>query len=134
MKTNPDFEPDDVLIDAVLDDDSWQNASAAFKAEAVGAFRRRQRVRRIARGSGAVTGVAVILAGVVLGLNHPAVRPPIVVEPAPPKVAAAPRYLSDEQLLASFPAGSCFIAEVEGRKELVFVDPKLERLYVSGAQ
>ena len=31
--------------------------------------------------------------------------------------------LNDEELLAIFPEGSCFIAEVDGRKKLVFHDP-----------
>ncbi len=40
---------------------------------------------------------------------------------------------SDEELLALFPRGSCILAEIDGRKELVFLDPKLERLYLSRA-
>jgi hypothetical protein len=42
------------------------------------------------------------------------------------------RYITDEQLVSSFPPGSCFIAEVDGRKELVFFDPAVERRYVAG--
>ncbi len=134
MKTNPDFEPDDALVDAVLRDDSWQTASSALKAEAVGAFCRRQRLRRVARWSGAVIAAAAIVIGALHWLNRPAVQPPVMAQSPTPKVAAASKYLSDEELLASFPAGSCFLAEVDGRKELVFVDPKLERLYLAGAQ
>lgn len=33
------------------------------------------------------------------------------------------RELNDEELLAIFPEGSCFMAEVNGRKTLVFHDP-----------
>ena len=37
--------------------------------------------------------------------------------------------LTDEQLVALFPAGSCFIAEVNGQKKLVFVDPEVQRQF-----
>jgi hypothetical protein len=31
--------------------------------------------------------------------------------------------INDEQLLASFPPGSCYLAEVNGAKRLFFYDP-----------
>jgi hypothetical protein len=34
--------------------------------------------------------------------------------------------LTDEQLIASFPPNSCFLAEVDGRQVLVFTDPQVE--------
>src|SRR5439155_17575301 len=34
--------------------------------------------------------------------------------------------ISDEQLVATFPPGSCFLAEINGEKVLVFTDPKLQ--------
>ncbi len=42
----------------------------------------------------------------------------------------------DDALLAAFPRGSCFIAEVDGKKELIFFNPQLKRTYVaeSGAR
>ena len=39
--------------------------------------------------------------------------------------------LSDEQLLALFPAGSCYIAEVSGRKRLVFRNETLRSKYLN---
>jgi hypothetical protein len=44
--------------------------------------------------------------------------------------------LTDAELVAAFPKGSCFIAEVDGKKELVFFDPKVEHACVarSGAR
>jgi len=48
-----------------------------------------------------------------------------------PKAPDKPRRLTDKELVAAFPKGSCFIAEVDGKKELVFLDPKLERTYVA---
>jgi hypothetical protein len=38
--------------------------------------------------------------------------------------------MTDKELLASFPEGSCFLAEVDGKEELIFVDPNLERKYM----
>ena len=35
--------------------------------------------------------------------------------------------LTDEQLLASFPPNSCFLAEIDGRQVLVFMDAVVER-------
>ena len=46
MKTNPDFEGEEALLNAVLGDESWQTTNAAGKAAAVGTFRARQRARR----------------------------------------------------------------------------------------
>ena len=42
-------------------------------------------------------------------------------------------YLTDDELLALFPEGSCFLAEVDGKKEQVFLDPEVQRQYVSEA-
>ena len=44
-----------------------------------------------------------------------------------------PRYLTDGELLALFPNGSCFLAEVDGKKELIFLDPEVERQCMSEA-
>lgn len=54
--------------------------------------------------------------------------------PGEPEKAAAPaaapdegpQYISEEELLAMFPQGSCTIAEVNGQKELIFFDRKVE--------
>jgi hypothetical protein len=133
MKTNPDPERDDALLDAVLGDEGWQASSAAFKAEALGTFRTRQRQRRLTRWAACAAVVAVAGAGAMHWLGGPAPKPQevAVIRPEPPKVAARPRYLSDAELLASFPAGSCFLAEVDGQKELIFLDPNVERTYVA---
>jgi hypothetical protein len=36
-----------------------------------------------------------------------------------------PKIITEEQMLAMFPAGSCLLAEINGEKQLVFLDPKL---------
>ncbi len=135
MRTNSDPASDDALLDAMLQDEDWQTASAASKAQALRTFRVRQRVRRLTRWAG---GVAV-LAGVLAGLAHwfgphaTAPRPIIVAHIEVPKPPDRPRHLTDAELLAAFPRKSCFIAEVDGKKELIFFNPQLKRTYVAGS-
>ena len=133
MRTNSDPERDDALLDAMLQDETWQTASAAFKAEALRTFRARQRVRRLTRWAGSVAALAAVTAGVVHWSGRPAAPPRQVAmaHTEVPKAPDKPRRLTDEELVAAFPKGSCFIAEVDGKKELVFLDPKAERTYVA---
>jgi hypothetical protein len=133
MRLNPDPEREDALLDATLRDETWQAASAAFKAEAVRTFRTRQRVRRLTRWAGSVAVLAAVLAGVVhwFGRPSPAPRQVMVALTQAPKAPDKPRHLTDQELVAAFPEGSCFIAEVDGRKELVFFDPEVEHTYVA---
>ena len=133
MRMNSDPERDDGLLDAMLRDENWQAASAAFKAEALRTFRVRQRIRRLTRWAGSVAALAAMMAGVVYWFGPPAAAPRqiTVAHTEVRKAPDQPRYLTDQELVAKFPKGSCFIAEVDGKKELVFLDPKLERTYVS---
>jgi hypothetical protein len=116
-----------------LRDETWQAASAAFKAEALRTFRIRQRVRRLTRWAGSVAALAVVLAGVVHWVSRPPPTPRrvMVALTQAPKAPDKPRHLTDQDLVAAFPKGSCFIAEVDGRKELVFFDPEVERTHVA---
>ena len=133
MRTNSDPERDDPLLDALLQDESWQTANAGFKAEVLGTFRARQRVRRLTRWAGSVAALAAVMAGVAhwFGPRAAAPRPIPVAHIQAPKAPDKPQYLTDQELVAKFPKGSCFIAEVDGKKELVFLDPKVERTYVA---
>lgn len=136
MNRNFDPERDDPLLDRVLDDEIWQRVCATQKTNAIGAFRARQRQRRLMRRSGAVAIMAVgmAIAGAVLwhGRRQAPLPPQIASqELTPPVTPAAPQYLTDQELLALFPRGSCFLAEVDGKKQLVFFDPKDESTYLS---
>jgi hypothetical protein len=133
MRTNPDPEREDALLDATLRDETWQAASAAFKAEALRTFRSRQRVRRLTRWGCGVAALAAVLTGVAHWVGRPAPTPRqvMVALTQAPKAPDKPRQLTDQDLVAAFPKGSCFIAEVDGRKELIFLDPKLEHTYVA---
>jgi len=133
MRTNADPERDDALLGALLQDENWQTANAAFKAEVLGTFRARQRVRRLTRWAGSMAALVAGIAGVVHWFGPPAASPRhiTVAHTQAPKAPDKPRYLTDQELVAKFPQGSCFIAEVDGMKQLVFLDPKLERTYVA---
>jgi hypothetical protein len=40
----------------------------------------------------------------------------------PSSRAAKAQFISEEEMLAMFPPGSCVVAEINGQKELVFFD------------
>jgi hypothetical protein len=130
---NFDPERDDTLLDALLHDEHWQTASIAFKAEALRTVHARRRVRRLTRWAGSAAALAAVMATVAHWSSRPAAPPRQITlaHAAAPKAPDEPRRLTDTELIAAFPKGSCFIAEVDGKKELVFLDPKLERIYVS---
>lgn len=133
MRMNTDPERDDALVDAMLGDENWQTASAALKAEAMRTFGARQRIRRLTRWASGATALAAVIAGVGLwfGRSAPAPRQVAMTKVEAPKIPDKPGRLSDAELVAAFPKGSCFIAEVDGRKELIFFDPKVERACVA---
>jgi hypothetical protein len=134
MKTNPDPGREDALLEAVLRDEGWEAANALSKAEALGIFHAGQRFRRATRWVGGIVALAVAAA---FAAHWSAVSPPRLLALKPPEPLPAkpekPIYLTDGELLALFPEGSCFLAEVDGKKKLVFLDPKVERQYMSEA-
>jgi hypothetical protein len=137
MKTNPDPGHEDALLEAVLRDDGWEVANAVGKAKALGVFQTRQRIRRLTRWAGGLAALAVAAVFAVHWLAGPAAPPTRLLALKPPEPPPAksemPIYLTDSELLALFPEGSCFLAEVDGKKKLVFLDPKVERQYISEA-
>jgi hypothetical protein len=122
MKTPPDDPDRNALLDGVLADDGWQALNAEVKARALGAFRAHRRQRRLlAWGGSAVAACALA----VTGLNF-VLRP---YEAAPASVASKPKtrpsYLTEEQLMAYFPPGSCTIAEIDGERRFIVLDPEI---------
>jgi hypothetical protein len=136
MKTNPDTDRDDTLLEAVLRDEEWQTASAAMKAEAMGTLHTRRRRRRLTRWAAGSVAMLTLALSAAHWFDQP--------EPVPAPVAkvstehsaesSGPHYLTDDELLASFPAGSCMLVEVDGREELVFLNPEAEHKYLSRAE
>jgi len=124
MKSGRKSNDVDGLLDAVLIDEEWQALNCALKSDAlaaVGAGRRRRRLRlAIAQ----VTSAALLLLAAVCWLRSPdpSRRPATGVAGQSAWSGASDVFISEEQMLAMFPPGSCVVAEVNGEKELIFFD------------
>jgi hypothetical protein len=126
------------LLNEVFSADSLDAFSGQVKQRALAEFRRARLLRRVASISSAAAVVAVLIAFLFRGSERKTTRVTIVPAatdqgPQPAlqtKSPAKDASLTDEQLLALFPADSCFIAEVEGRKTLVFRSPELRQKYL----
>jgi hypothetical protein len=135
MKSVRESNDVDELLKAVLADDDWHALNCSLKRTALAAFGAERRRRRLRLGQAACAAVLLVWAGWWW-------RPPapghatIARRSGPPaSPAAAERFISEEQMLAMFPAGSCVVAEVDGQKELLFFDAKkAEEGFVWGGQ
>jgi hypothetical protein len=124
MKTTPDSDQDR-LLDATLADDQWQAFAESLRVRALATFHGAQRRRQWqVRGMQAAM-VAVLLGGglaILRRLDSPPA--PIKRPPVPTRAPASSiRVVSEQELLAMFPPGSCVVAEINGQKELVLLDP-----------
>ncbi len=131
MNTSFDPQRGDRVLEAVLRDGQWRLADAELKRKALGAFQARQRLRQMTRW----TACAAVLAVFGYALHQPARAPTAhrqdVVKASPTLGQVQSQLLlTDRELLASFPRGSCFMAEVNGHRELVFVDSEVERKFL----
>jgi hypothetical protein len=127
------------LLNEVFRTDSIDPFSGQLKERAWAEFRRARFIRRVAFISGTAVVVSALVAGSLLFRASERNKTRSVAVPVRTELkqsaevqGAAPANnsnLTDEQLLAFFPADSCFIAEVEGRKILVFRNPELRQKY-----
>lgn len=124
MKKNRESGTDEALLNAALGDEDWQALSNSVKRKALAAMGTERRKRRLQGWLGSAAWAAVLVFGVGWWLRPSppsgagVARLPISSAPA----AAELQFISEQQMLALFPAGSCILAEVDGRKELVFFD------------
>jgi hypothetical protein len=135
-------DPRQRLLNDILQDEPGTAAAAAARQHAMAEFRRGRFLRRIAMTSRLAAVIVALAIGCFL------FRVPLTnvrssglagsVVSAPPKQAETTETmrstplptLTDEQLLASFPPDTCYLAEVEGRKILVFADSTVRRKYL----
>jgi hypothetical protein len=97
-------------------------------AKALRAFRRRHQFKRVR--SAAQLLAILALGGIWFSSRHIPVKTVVNVPPSPlPITRPEPHSLTDEELIAKFPPGSCFMAEVNGKKILVFKDPQVEKQF-----
>jgi len=144
MRTNHDPEENDPILEAVLRDDEMQAGMASAKDEALRAFRGHHRNRQLVRRAISLAGLAVFV-GVAthwIRINQTPTAAkrsmPVRAEKQVRKgtletqaAAESKQGLTDEELVAAFPKGSCFVAEVDGKKRLIFFDPAVEHAYVA---
>jgi hypothetical protein len=147
MKT-PEVDPNTKLADAVLADESWSKLSGSLRTEALDVLRAGSRARSVRTGLAQAACLAGLLSSLFfLSLGHKRATPATshannfttmsqAVSPLPAKASdpteAKPRYISEDQMLKMFPAGSCIVAEINGRQQLVFLERS--QLDVSVAQ
>jgi hypothetical protein len=119
-------KPNDVdgLLDAVLVDAEWQSLDRVLQSDAVAVLGTVRRRRRLRLAMAQVTSVAAVLLVAVWGLHSlgQSRRAAAGVSAQPVRSALDEVLISEDQMLAMFPPGSCAIAEVDGKKELVFFD------------
>jgi len=129
------------LLNELFRADSLDPLSGRLKEQAWAEFRRARFIRRIALISSAAAVVTALVAGGLLfrASERNKTRAlvttiPVQTESKQPaavqaEASANDATLTDEQLLAFFPPDSCFIAEADGRKILVFRSPELKQKY-----
>ncbi len=120
------------LLDAVLGDESWDALSASIRSEALHAIQRRKRNRAVRIAVLQVICLLGVLSAVLFWPGSPTHRdqPLLSVSKVSKTVLASntsdknlkSHFISEDQMLAMFPPGSCVLAEINGRKELVFLD------------
>ncbi len=125
------------LFSETVCDEEFARHDFETQRVAVREFRRaqwRKKLAGIARIAAvfAMAFVSFLIAGKTKELKKEAALPARFssarMPPATPK-AGQSGLMSDEQLLALFPPGSCYLAEVEGRKMLVFRDEKVKQRF-----
>lgn len=119
-------ESNDALLNALLADEDWQELNCSLKREALAAIGAQRRRRRLRLWTGRGVCATLVLAGILWWL-HPSPRVPAPMagrSGQTTRPSAEAQFLSEEEMLALFPPGSCVVAEVNGQKQLVFFDAR----------
>src|SRR5258705_6209149 len=118
-----------LLNDVLREDDGARQVALA-------AFRRARFVRKLARAGATVVIATAVTAAFLIWQHDVSTHNRIAsgktaLTDSPDGRESVAQHdlptLTDEQLLASFPPNSCFLAEVDGRQILVFTDPAVEQ-------
>jgi hypothetical protein len=126
MKTEREPNEIDGLLNAVLGDDEWRTLNSALKNEALAAMGATRRRRRLLFRMGQAACAAALLVGAGWWLlpPDPGYRAVATISRQSASPGTGKQFVSEEEMLAMFPAGSCVVAEVNGQKTLVFFDAK----------
>jgi|1185.fasta_scaffold142798_2 hypothetical protein len=132
------------LLDAALVDESWESCSARLRNEGLASLRARRRIRARCVNGGQIAALLVFVAGVWFSFHAAPITDrnraselrgqeaanPASIRDERVEVAATQAggretsrdketYITEEQMLAMFPQGSCVVAEINGEKQLV---------------
>ena len=118
------------LLNAILADEIWDLHNAQVQTEALAAVRsgKKRRTRMII--SARLAAITVILATLwwtfrgALGHSNPTAvyRNTASVQRSAAKMQPAAGYVTEDQMLAMFPSGSCVVAEVNGQTRLIVLE------------
>ncbi len=108
MNSHPAPERHDPLLDAVLRDENWESASAGLKIQALRTFQTRRRIRSLVRWTACAAVLAAALIAAVHWLGRADSAPSLMAvgSSSVPSTPPRARYMTDQELLASFPKGS----------------------------
>jgi hypothetical protein len=119
------------ILDAVLTDEHWQTMSGELRHQALGALRQARRRRQVRAQIGQTIFAVALLGSTAWWFHSPISKTTLnenaAIEPQLAVAKTSSRYISEEEMLAMFPRGSCVVAEVDGHKELVFFDAEAAR-------
>jgi hypothetical protein len=119
------------LANLALADESWESYHAQLRIEGLVALRRAKRFRNCRDLGAKFSALVIVIAAAWWSLSPRNANSPgrgisqQLPGEANPSVASAynsAQYITEEQMLAMFPKGSCVLAELNGRKELVMLD------------
>jgi hypothetical protein len=123
----------DRLLEDVLLGDEFRQADAASYRCAREVLQQRRRTRRILIFSRNSALALVFLCGVVWitrsTLRHSDSSRTVGL-PSQKQTAPLAKGLSDDELLAAFPPGTCALTEINGRKVLVFRDDEARKRFL----
>jgi hypothetical protein len=123
MKNPNELNDAQALLDAVLGDPGWQEWNSSLRQRSAVKVSATRRMRRIRLHLAQAAGAALALGAVWWApWTQTRTQMATAINSAPTLIAPDPQFISEQQMLTLFPAGSCVIAEVNGQKELVFFD------------
>lgn len=129
MKKN---KHEDLLKDVLLDEE-FRGMEAETCRRALGALGERRRKRILLKSvTGTLALVAIITVSATLldRMEQKAEKEQAVAPQKAPTSEGGIEALTDEELLRSFPPGSCALAEVNGRKVLVFRSEEMRERFL----
>lgn len=137
---NEPSDPRRKLLNEVFRTDSLDAFDGQLKERAWAEFRRARLIRRTGLISALAVTATLVTGGLLFRASERNKTRALVQTmltrteskqsaPVRAEARAGDTTLTDEQLLAFFPPDSCFLAEVDGRKILVFRNPEVREKY-----